>query len=79
MDALPDAVQELRNRAHEIFMTGWRLYQAGEPSDALVAFADAMRIDRSDRLTRLYLGRCWQFLENGMPENWDGITDIRVK
>ena len=79
MDALPEAVRTLRYDSHEMFMTGWKLYQAGEPSDALVAFADAMRIDSSDRLTRLYLGRCWQLLENGIPEEWDGITDMRVK
>ena len=48
-----------------------------DSQEALVAFAAALSIDADDRVTRLYLGRCWQLLENGMPDDWDGVVDMR--
>jgi len=79
LDALPEDVIERRLKAREDFMRGWDLYQEGQPGEALVAFAAALSTDADDRVTRLYLGRCWQLLENGMPDDWDGIVDMRIK
>ena len=79
LDTLPEDVLERRLKAQKDFETGWELYQQGESGDALVAFASALRVDPKDPLTRLFLGRCWQFLEYGMPSDWDGITEMRTK
>ncbi len=79
LDTLPEEQLERRLKAQKDFETGWTLYQEGEPGDALVAFASALRVDPKDPLTRLFLGRCWQFLEYGMPSDWDGVTEMRTK
>ena len=79
MDALPEAIVSARLRALETYMRGWELYQAGQPGEALVFFANSMTIDPSDRVSRLYLGRCWNLLEHGMPDDWDGIAQVNTK
>jgi len=79
MDPLPVATRESRFESLETYLEGWRLYQAGQPGEALVYFANAMNIDPSDRVSRLYLGRCWNLLEHGMPDNWDGIAQVNTK
>ncbi len=79
MDALPPAELAARMRSRTAYLEGWELYQAGQPGEALVCFANAMNIDPSDRVSRLYLGRCWNLLEHGMPEDWDGIAQVNTK
>jgi len=79
LDVIPEDALERRLKAQKDFEMGWSLYQEGDPGEALVAFAAALHVDPNDSLTRLFLGRCWQFLEYGMPENWDGVTEMRTK
>jgi len=79
LDAYVEDEKALRLAAQSAYLRGWSLYQDARPSEALGAFADAMRLDPSDRLSRLYLGRCWQLLEYGVPQGWDGIADMRIK
>lgn len=61
------------------YTEGLRLYHAGEPGDALVAFAAALKAYPSDRASQLFIGRCWQLIENGIPDGWDGVTALTNK
>ncbi len=79
LDAFSDEEKSLRLAARSAYLRGWALYQEAKPSEALGAFADAMRLDPTDRLSRLYLGRCWQLLEHGIPPGWDGIANMGIK
>ena len=79
MDALDAEIIDLRLATKEDFIAGWKHYQQGEPGDALVAFASALKKDKNDRVTRLYLGRCWHLIENGMPDDWDGVANLGTK
>ena len=79
MDALSQETKDLRLEARQDFIAGWEHYQLGEPGDALVAFASALKKDKNDRVTRLYLGRCWHLIENGMPDDWDGVVNLGTK
>ena len=79
MDCLAPDLLDIRMSVRDDFIAGWKHYQNGEPGDALVAFASVLKKDRHDQVTRLYLGRCWHLIENGMPENWDGVANMRMK
>jgi adenylate cyclase len=76
MDGLDEEILAHRAAASGDFLEGWRLYLQGNPGEALVSFANALQKDPSDRVTRLYLGRCWQFLEYGLPDGWDGVASM---
>jgi hypothetical protein len=44
-----------------------------------VYFAAALKAFPADRAAQLYIGRCWHFIENGVPEGWDGVTAFSQK
>ena len=50
-----------------------------EPGEGLVHFAAALRAHPADRAAQLYIGRCWNFIENGVPADWDGVTTMTTK
>jgi len=79
MNAISESMLDKRLAAMSEYMKGWREYQERRPDDALVSFANALKIDKEDRVTRLYLGRCFHQLENGIPEDWDGVATMTSK
>jgi len=79
LDGLPEAELAGKSASRAEFEEGWRLYQAGQPGDALVHFAAALRCCPSDRAAQLYVGRCWQLIEHGVPPDWDGVMNLLTK
>jgi adenylate cyclase len=79
LDGLPEAERGGKVASQPAFTEGWELYQAGRPGDALVHFAEALRRCPSDRAAQLYVGRCWQLIEHGLPDGWDGVMDLATK
>ena len=79
MNAITEPLLEKRLAAMSEYLKGWREYQERRPDDALVSFANALKIDKEDRVTRLYLGRCFHQLEHGIPDNWDGSATMSSK
>ena len=79
MNAIPEDLLQPRLAAMTEYMKGWHEYQNKQPGDALVSFANALQIDKEDRVTRLYLGRCFHQLEHGIPDKWDGVATMTTK
>jgi adenylate cyclase len=79
LDGLPEAECSGKLESQAVFSEGWQLYQSGRPGDALVCFAEALRRCPSDRAAQLYVGRCWQLIEHGVPDGWDGVMDLTTK
>ena len=79
LDGLPEAELAGKTASLSAFGQAFDLYQSARPGDALVLFAEALRLCPSDRAAQLYVGRCWQLIEHGVPEAWDGITDLVTK
>lgn len=79
LDGLPEAELAGKLSSADAFAEGWELYRNGRPGDALVHFAEALRRYPSDRAAQLYVGRCWQLIEHGVPDGWDGVTDLKTK
>jgi len=63
----------------EAFEQGLARFQAGDPGDGLVHFAAALKACPTDRAAQLYIGRCWNFIENGVPADWDGVLSLAAK
>jgi class 3 adenylate cyclase len=79
LDGLPEQELEGKLASRDAFEQGLRHYQAGEPGNGLVHFAAALKAFPADRAAQLYVGRCWQFIENGVPDGWDGVTTMTAK
>jgi adenylate cyclase len=79
LDGLPAGKLDAKLASLAEFERGLELYQAGEPGAGLVHFAAALKIFPGDRAAQLYIGRCWQHIENGVPEAWDGVMTMTVK
>jgi adenylate cyclase len=79
LEGLPD--EELQGKLAGLaeFEEGWRLYQGGDPGEGLVHFAAALKAAPGDRAAQLYIGRCWNFIENGVPDDWDGVITMTTK
>ena len=79
LDGLPDEILSRRVAALPQFKKAWSLHQEGATGDALATFAGALKLDPTDRLTRLLVARCQQQLDEGVPEDWDGVTVLQSK
>jgi adenylate cyclase len=79
LDGLPDAELNGKLAGIEDFVKGWEAYQAGEPGEGLVHFAAALKAYPADRASQLYIGPCWHFIENGVPDLWDGVMTLTTK
>jgi adenylate cyclase len=79
LDGLPAGELDGKLASLAEFERGLELYQAGEPGAGLVHFAAALKICPGDRAAQLYIGRCWQHIENGVPDEWDGVMTMTTK
>jgi adenylate cyclase len=79
LDGLPAGELDAKLASLAEFERGLELYQAGEPGAGLVHFAAALKICPGDRAAQLYIGRCWQHIENGVPDGWDGVMTMTAK
>jgi len=79
LDGLEPGELEGKLASRDAFEEGLRLYQAGAPGDGLVCFATALKTCPGDRAAQLYVGRCWNFIENGVPDGWDGVMTMTLK
>jgi adenylate cyclase len=77
LDGLEASELEGKLASRDAFEEGVRLYQTGAPGDGLVCFATALKTCPGDRAAQLYIGRCWNFIENGVPDGWDGVMAIK--
>jgi hemerythrin len=76
LDGLEGAELEGKLASGDDFVHGIELYQAGEPGEALVCFAAALKAYPADRAAQLYIGRCWNLIEHGLPDDWDGVVTL---
>jgi adenylate cyclase len=79
LDGLEASELEGKLASRDAFEEGVRLYQTGSPGDGLVCFATALKTCPGDRAAQLYIGRCWNFIENGVPDGWDGVMTMALK
>lgn len=79
LEGLPEPELSEKLAGSQAFEEGFRLFQEGQPGEALVHFAAALKACATDRAAQLYIGRCWNFIEHGVPADWDGVVTLQSK
>jgi two-component system sensor histidine kinase ChiS len=70
---------KLKLRTKENFEKGINLYQKKDIEKALECFEAILKINPGDKAAHLYHQRCVFLREHGVPEEWDGVSELREK
>jgi len=79
LDGEPEDIKQLKILTKPDFGRALQLYKSKDFDNALELFRKVQKINPSDRATQLYIIRCKNILEFGIPEDWDGVETIRDK
>ena len=79
LDGLPQPVQDRRLGSRAAFYAGLQAWRAGQPAEAMEQFQHCITADPTDTAATLYQSRCADMMAAGVPEGWDGITDLQRK
>lgn len=79
LDGEPPKCKELKIKTKADFSKALQHYKNKEFESAMPIFKEIYHINEADQAAKLYLDRCAVFIENGVPDNWDGIEVIEHK
>ena len=79
LDGEPQRCKELKIETKAEFSKALQLYKNKEFKTAMPIFKDIAHVNEFDQAAKLYLDRCSAFIQNGVPDNWDGIEVIENK
>ncbi|MCB9236152.1 MAG: hypothetical protein H6581_31175 [Bacteroidia bacterium] len=72
------AERQLKLQTHDSFERGVEFYLSSQFEAAKVAFREVLKVF-PDPAASLYITRCNRFLTYGLPEAWDGVTEMPHK
>jgi class 3 adenylate cyclase/HAMP domain-containing protein len=78
-DSDPENLIEMKLKTKDDFERGIRFFQKKMFAEALECFRRVVEINNGDKACLLYINRCEQMQQYGIPENWDGVTAIEHK
>lgn len=61
------------------FEQGYQLYMKKDFKMAKTAFEEVLKLNPEDKVAKLYLHRCDDFIANPPDENWDGVYTMKTK
>lgn len=79
LDAEVEAVRLLKLQTLPDFDRGLQHYSNGELTQAKACFEQVLTVNPLDKTAKLYLERVNQLMEEGVPENWDGVWAFSQK
>lgn len=79
LDGEPKDIKTLKIETKLDFGKGLQLYKNKEFDNALKIFKSINKINPGDQAASLYIARCKNILEFGVPENWDGVETIKYQ
>ena len=79
LDGEPEEVKRLKIETKSDFGHALQLYKNKEFDDADIIFKMILQKNPHDRGAELYIARCKNILEFGVPEDWDGVETIKDK
>lgn len=79
LDGEPEEVKRLKIETKPEFGQALQLYKNKEFDEADRLFRKVLKINPHDRGAELYIIRCKNILEFGIPEHWDGVETIKDK
>lgn len=69
----------LKQKTRDDFEQGVYLFHSKKFKEAHDLFKKVIDINKEDPAARLYISRCDQFIEGGVPEDWDGVATQNEK
>ncbi|MCB9639969.1 MAG: adenylate/guanylate cyclase domain-containing protein [Myxococcales bacterium] len=78
-DGLSHQEQQDKQATHQAFQKGYQAFVVGDFQDAQQRFLQILQDCPQDRLVQLYVERCQHFIEQGIPEHWNGIVRMHQK
>ncbi|NPD84287.1 adenylate/guanylate cyclase domain-containing protein [Lentimicrobium sp. L6] len=79
LDGEPHQVRIAKIATNALFKDGLQHYRNKEMDKALEVFLKIEKESPEDMTTKLYISRCQNFIEQGLPENWDGTQSFSEK
>lgn len=79
MDGEPEEVKAMKFQTQADFEQGLEHYRDREFAEAKRYFEQVLTVNLSDKAAKLYLERVNQLMEEGVPEDWDGVWRFAQK
>lgn len=79
LDGEPAKIKQLKMESKADFGKGLQLYKNKEFDEALRIFRKIYTNNPRDYAAELYIARCRNILDFGIPKDWDGVETIRDK
>ncbi|MFP4469342.1 MAG: adenylate/guanylate cyclase domain-containing protein [Bacteroidales bacterium] len=79
LDGEPEDIKKLKIQTKPEFGKALQYYKTKEFDNALELFRQVNKINPADRAAQLYIARCRNILDLGIPEDWDGVETIKDK
>ena len=79
LDGEPEEIKKLKIETKLDFGKAIQLYKNKEFDGAMILFNKVLKINPNDRAASLYIIRCKNILDFGIPEDWDGVETIKDK
>ncbi|MGD1698585.1 adenylate/guanylate cyclase domain-containing protein, partial [Dapis sp. BLCC M229] len=79
MDGDPEYLLKLKKQVQPDFEQGVLYYQQQEFAMAKEYFQKVLTVNSQDKTTEIYLERVNNFLSEGVPNNWQGVTSWNQK
>jgi two-component system sensor histidine kinase ChiS len=70
---------QLKTRTKSIFEAAVMAYNRQDFVGAQPVFEDIIATNPEDKAAMLYVKRCQQYQQYGVPLGWDGVTDLDFK
>ncbi len=61
------------------FRKGYEFYLVKDFQNAIAEFEKVLKINAEDPVSRIYIKRCQEFLEDPPPPDWDGVYVMKTK
>lgn len=74
-----DSVEAVKAEQIRLFNQALEKYFKTKFSDALEDFKKSSELDPADKVSKLYIERCEDFIEQPPEENWDGVVVMKTK
>ncbi|MCL1472870.1 ATP-binding protein [Argonema antarcticum] len=71
--------KRLKSKTQARFEVAVFLYYQQQFEEAQQIFQDVLQINPQDKAAILYVKRCQQYQQYGVPEGWDGVADLDFK
>jgi class 3 adenylate cyclase len=79
LDALPEPERVARQETSTRFAEGLQSFRDARIEDAQAAFADVLAANDGDGAAQVFIARCEELLEHGVPSGFDGVTRLDRK